>query len=70
MLRGDFKEALKSRHGEHRISAPNGEEHVAEWWAPGWWVLSLRMDGKHQPDVTSCESSSGASYLLVQAMTS
>ena len=30
----------------------------------------LGMDGKYQPDVTTCEVSNGASYLLVQAVTS
>ena len=32
-------EMLKSRHGEHKISAQNGKEHVAELYALGCWVL-------------------------------
>ena len=31
---------------------------------------SMGLDQKHQPDVTTCEVCSGASNLLVQAMTS
>ena len=38
VLCGDIREALKSRHGEHRISAHNVEEQAAEQWVLGWWV--------------------------------
>ena len=36
-------------------------------WGGGY---SMGLVQKHLPDVNSCEVSSGASYLLVQALTS
>ena len=38
-LRGP-QEALRFRHGEHRITAHNRSGQVVEPWEMGWWVLS------------------------------
>ena len=64
----DLSETLKSRHGEHKISAHNGEEHAAELYALGWWVLyGVGSETSARCDHLVCN---GASNLLVQAMTS
>ena len=45
VLWGNLREALKSRHVEHRLSAHNGEDHAAELWGLGCWVLYVVASG-------------------------